>query len=171
MNHRLPGYAGALLAVVLACGTSIASAEPFSYLRVAGSSFVPRDGSTKLAYGAAGCVLLASGAPWIVYPVQLPTGSRIVSMRVYYYDVAPNTWLTAALTRYNGSGGITDEVFFDVADNSSGYSTHDRAMDLRINNQESATQILVSFSDAMPSLRLCGVRLTIDDMFFKDSFE
>jgi hypothetical protein len=62
-------------------------------------------------------------------------------------------------------------VFFDVADNSSGYSTHDRAMDLRINNQESATQILVSFSDAMPSLRLCGVRLTIDDMFFKDSFE
>jgi hypothetical protein len=103
MNHRLPGYAGALLAVVLACGTSIASAEPFSYLRVAGSSFVPRDGSTKLAYGAAGCVLLASGAPWIVYPVQLPTGSRIVSMRVYYYDVAPNTWLTAALTRYNGS--------------------------------------------------------------------
>jgi hypothetical protein len=172
MKLPFPGWHCMLLALALSSLAPAALASP-KYLRVAGSSFVPRDSSTTIQYQTAGCVSRASGTTWISYPVQLPSGSRVVAMRLYYYDNRPSDDLTIAFTAYNMQGAFEDKALFSNGTTSSGYGTVDRAMDVVIDNANWGYQINVLLSASTAGLRLCGARLTVlpPDPIFKDGFE
>ncbi len=161
-----------LLATALLAGATGASAQSFSYLNVAGSSFVPRDSGTTATYRSAGCISRATGTDWFVYPLQLPQGSRIKYVRVYYNDSSAAANLTASLTRYDGAGSFVDEVIFNT-DGSSGFgSSLSPEVSVIVDNLSYATQLLLSFQDSSPTLQFCGMRVAyFSDRIFVDGFD
>lgn len=63
--------------------------DPYlSYVHIPGSVLLPRDSSVDWASDSSGgCIYLKSGSPFIVFNINLniPTGSRIDYLRVFYY--------------------------------------------------------------------------------------
>lgn len=161
-----------LLATALLAGATGASAQSFSYLNVVGSSFVPRDSGTTATYRSAGCISRATGTNWFVYPLQLPEGSRIKYIRVYYNDSSAAANLMAALTRYDGAGTNVDEVIF-TTDASSGFGSYlSPETSVVVNNSEYATQLLVSFQESSSTLQFCGMRVAyFSDRIFDNGFD
>jgi len=60
----------------------------FSYAHIPGSVLLPRDSTVGWASdNSGGCIYLKSGSPYVVFNINLniPTGSRIDYLRVFYY--------------------------------------------------------------------------------------
>lgn len=172
MTRHIFRHGRPLLAAALLAGTAGASAQSFDYLNVAGSSFVPREGGTTSTYHSAGCISRASGSQWFVYPLQLPAGSRIKYVRVYYNDTSTTANLTAALTRYDGSGINLDEVLFSTAASSGFGSYLSPETNVVVDNLGYATQLLLTFGESSPTLQFCGMRVAYyADRLFEDGFD
>ncbi len=72
----------------------------FSYYKVIGSVFQPRDSTLTYGYSSNGCIYQNGGATFrFQAPLILPEGSEIKYVRIYYLDTAA-TDLTVWLTRY-----------------------------------------------------------------------
>jgi hypothetical protein len=92
------------------------------YMHVAGSTFVPLYKGTDPTYAAGGCTYSASanvGDAYFNFPLMLPPGSRINSLRFYYNDTAAtdgtlrirrmddgNPYSEVTTVSSTGSGGI-----------------------------------------------------------------
>ncbi len=59
----------------------------FSYVHVAGSVLRPRNSTSEWGYSGGGCIYLTAGVPYYILNTHLniPNGSRIDYLRVYYY--------------------------------------------------------------------------------------
>lgn len=165
-----------LLAAVLLAGSSAVSAQTFHYLNVAGSSFLPRDGNTTSKYEVAGCISLATGTNWFVYPLQLPEGSLIKYVRVYYNDTHATANLDVALTRYAGNSEFLDEAFFSTSGSNGFDSELSPQLNIVVDNQEFARQLLVRLGQSSSSLQFCGMRVAYypdisADIIFRNGFD
>jgi hypothetical protein len=93
----------------------------FYYYNVAGSTFHPRASSSTWAYGGSGCIYRTAGSQPFVLFLNLPEGSKIDYLRVFFYDTdAINGF--AGITRYDGGGSVEDLVSV-YSTGSSGYDT------------------------------------------------
>jgi hypothetical protein len=72
----------------------------FSYYKVIGSAFQPRDSTQTYAYTSNGCIYqTAGGVMRFQAPLYLPEGSILKYLRLYYNDTATEN-MTAWITRY-----------------------------------------------------------------------
>lgn len=174
-RHFRLHFAAALIALLLLLGTAMPAAaqgSSFTYFNVAGSSFVPRGNTSAPVYQGGGCVARASLGDFLVYPLQLPTGSQIRYVRVYYNDTS-SADLTVALTRYDGIGGFVDETVFNNTGISSGYgSTLSPELNAVVDNLEQTRQLLVNFGEASATLQFCGIRVAyFSDVIFRNGLQ
>lgn len=173
-RHFRLHLAVALVALLLIGAATPAAAQgsSFTYLNVAGSSFVPRGNTSAPVYQSGGCISRASLGDFIVYPLQLPTGSQIKYVRAYYRDTSTAD-LTIAMTRYDGIGGFFDEVLFTNAGASAGFgSTLSPETSVVVDNLNQARQLLVNFGEASTALQFCGIRVAyFSDVIFRNGFQ
>jgi hypothetical protein len=102
--------------------TSSPAWSTFYYAFVAGSALHPVDSDTTWNYDGYGCVSASTGASNLFnVHLDLPQGSRIDYLRIFYYDTSSND-SRAWITTYDGEGGFSDLTDVDSSGNS-GYGT------------------------------------------------
>ena len=81
----------------------------YFYEYVAGSALRPRASTTTWASsGGGGCIYAVANASGIFnVPLELPQGSRIDYLRIFFYDTSASD-STAWVTYYDGAGGLVD---------------------------------------------------------------
>lgn len=129
-----------------------------SYFHVAGTTLRPRDGGVDWTYEGGGCVSSSDEGQVFNINLDIPQGSRVDYLRLYYYDASENN-STAFLTSYNGLGGFTDLTSV-LSDGNGGYGT-------RVSGLISQTLDFLGNSyvlnwrpnQAGDTMRLCGLRL------------
>ncbi len=130
----------------------------FYYTFVAGSTFRPRASATTWGYPGAGCVHVAAGGDLFTLPLNLPQGSRLDYLRLYYYDTSANN-SKAWITRYDASGVTTDLISVDSAGNT-GYGTTLSAYSGHIVDNMNNTYVLNWWANQTgTTMRLCGMRV------------
>ncbi|MBN1640497.1 MAG: hypothetical protein JXA09_04610 [Anaerolineae bacterium] len=130
----------------------------FRYVHVTGAALRPRDSAVPWRYGGYGCVYVDSTADLLNIDLQLPTGSRVEYLRLYYYD-ASSTNGTAWLTRYDNAGGFYDLIMVT----SSGEGTYGTTLSAYYGQ----TVDTYNYSYALSwnahvtgsAMRLCGLRV------------
>lgn len=133
----------------------------YYYYRANGSVLKPRDSSVNWANDSSGgCLYLSSGSTNTIFNIHLdvPHGSRIEYLRIYYYDTsAVNS--TAWVTRYNDAGGLTDITNVSSASNT-GYGTQLGAYLEHVVNTVDYSYVLNWRPYQLGStMQLCGLRV------------
>ncbi len=96
----------------------------YYYYHATGSAFRPRDSSVDWGNdGSGGCLYLTAGSTSEIFNIHLevPHGSRIEYLRIYYYDTSASN-STAWVTRYDDEGGYQDVTSVSSAADT-GYGT------------------------------------------------
>ncbi len=130
----------------------------FYYAFYAGTTLKPRDSATTWEYGGNGCVSAAVGNDWFNVNLELPEGSRIDYLRIFFYDTsASDSW--AWITSYDGAGNTDDMV--DVNSNGTGgYGTALSAFLGDVVDNSSYSYVLNWRANQTGStMRLCGFRV------------
>src|SRR5690554_2550112 len=89
-----------LLAVI---SLPVVAAPGSNSLFIAGSAFTPRTSAQTVTYPGAGCSYSDKA---MTTSVNLPAGSSVTGVRVYYYNQDPSSTLGTFFTSYNGLGGF-----------------------------------------------------------------
>lgn len=149
-----------------------------TFMRIAGSNFTPRDSTTTFSYFGGGCMQRNSnvGDSWFTTDIQVPDGSEIDFLRVYYYDADATYDINAELWAFDGAGGTTLIAEADSSD-SPGYGS--AGSDFFSHIVDTTNQSLVVVASIQggvgANLGLCGVRLRFQappqDLIFSDDFE
>ena len=130
-------------------------------LRVVGSALKPRENDVSYTVDVNGsCTYVTAGSAFTVWntPVHLPQGTRVNTLRMYYYDTsASNT--TAWFTVYDLYGSIVQEWSVSSSGNS-GYSFKDSAaIDHVVNNSVYSYVLNWRPGVANSTIQLCGFRI------------
>jgi hypothetical protein len=131
----------------------------FYYIFVAGSTLRPRDSSNAWAdAGGGGCVYSTVGNEIFNIHLDIPNGSRIDYVRLYYYDTSASN-SSSWLTTYNGSGSFNDRASIASTGNS-GYGTRLSPLLSHVVNTASNAYVLNWRPNQVGStMRLCGFRV------------
>lgn len=132
--------------------------SPFRYLHVAGTALRPRDNRVPWRYGGNGCVYAEDTSDLLNTHLQLPDGSLVEYVRIYYYDSVAAT-SCAWLTRYDDGAAYAD-VLTVCSTGSSGYGQ-------ALSNQSDHIVDNLAYSYVLnwrpyapgPGLQLCGLRV------------
>jgi hypothetical protein len=93
----------------------------FSYYLVTGATFQGKS-STTYVYDSAGCIYLTSAAEQIIIEMDIPNGSVIKYLRIYYRDTNADAGVTGYITYFNpGISGI--DLVNVSSSGSGGYGT------------------------------------------------
>ncbi|MDX9953367.1 MAG: hypothetical protein RBT75_04695, partial [Anaerolineae bacterium] len=89
---------------------AVAEWSTFYYEFIAGSTLRPRASAlTWASNGGGGCIYAVANASYIFnVPLELPQGSRIDYLRIYFYDTDATSDSQAWVTYYDGAGGYVD---------------------------------------------------------------
>lgn len=125
-----------------------------SYQFLAGSAFTARTSSQSVTYPGFGCKF-SDGA--LTTDVQLPSGTSVSGVRLYYYNLGLTGNVGLFFTHYDGLGGSNDLLVGTSAMNS-GYSSEYFALPSPhvIDNGSNAYVLTATMN---PGLRFCGARL------------
>lgn len=126
------------------------------YLFVAGSAFTPRSSAQTVTYPGSGCTFSDAA---VTTDVQLPSGTEVLGVRLYYYDMASVGSVGVFFTNYNGSGSTSD-LITGTSTLESGYSSEyfSAPASVFIDNANGSYVLTAT----MPAgLRFCGARLFI----------
>jgi hypothetical protein len=130
----------------------------FFYEFVAGTTLIPRSSATTWTYNGGGCVSASAGNDLFNIHLQLPQGSRVDYLRIYYYDTAVNdgqAWLTV----YSGSGETFDLIAVNTASNT-GYGTAlSPFAGVVVENANYAYVLNFRPNQTGSTMRLCGFRV------------
>jgi hypothetical protein len=98
------------------------SPTTFSYYKVIGSAFQPRDSGATYGYTSNGCIYQTAGSVLrFQAPLHLPEGSILKYLRLYYNDAAAQD-MTAWITRYE-PGQANLDITSVQSTGSGGYGT------------------------------------------------
>jgi len=137
-----------------------ASWSTFEYIYVAGSALRTRDSAQDWANSASGgCIYATTLASEVMnLHLDIPTGSRIDYLRIYFYD-ANATNSTAWVTTYNGASGIVDIASASTS-GSGGYGTNLGAyVGHVVDNGNNAYVLNWRPSVTGNTMMLCGLRV------------
>ncbi len=129
------------------------SADTYYFYRfIAGSTFQPRESSTTTAYKGAGCTYISGGSSILNAAFHLPTGARLLGVRMFYYDnVATDSHMF--ITSYNGRGGYS-EFIVAASSGTPGYDS--------IYKQATGTYLIDNFNNALNGVWNSGSTTTSD---------
>ncbi|NMC01625.1 MAG: hypothetical protein GYA30_04545 [Chloroflexi bacterium] len=147
-------------AVALNGDVTAAAWSGFLYKFVAGSTLRPRASATTWASsGGGGCIYAVAGASEVFnVPLDLPQGSRIDYLRLYFYDTSASD-STAWVTIYDGAGGYVDVIGVNSS-GTAGYGTTQSAyMGHIVNNSSNAYVLNWRPNVTGSTMMLCGLRV------------
>ena len=123
------------------------------YLFIAGSALTPRNSADTVVYDGAGCTHTNAA---LTTDLQLPEGSTLLGVRVYYYDNAASGSVTLFVTRYDGAGG-SDDILMSPLAHATGYSdTYVALATPEVINNLSYSYVLTVNTGT--GTRICGLR-------------
>lgn len=131
----------------------------FYYVFVAGSTLQPRASTTTWASsGGGGCIYAVADAGMFNVPLDLPQGSRIDYLRLYFYDTSASD-SRAWVTIYDGAGGYVDVIGVNSS-GTAGYGTTQSAyMGHIVNNSSNAYVLNWRPNVTGSTMMLCGLRV------------
>lgn len=129
------------------------------YLRIAGSSFVPRSASAPAEYVSAGCIRASAPGALYAADVQLPAGADVRYVRTYFYNNGLSSNITTFFTEFDGAGTFTQHTTFPTAASAGYDSTLSPALAVTIDPGSRSYIMLVNIGAADANLRFCGVRI------------
>ena len=130
-----------------------------SYRFVPAQTFSPQDSDTTFDYAGFGCLQGKTGTDFLAHSLDLPEGSVIEAVRLYFYDDDATGDVLAALTFYDGQGGFNDLAFFASVD-SGGYGTTVASVSHTYDSMNNSYVLLASFDGSLGSdVRFCGLRV------------
>jgi hypothetical protein len=135
--------------------------KQFSYLTVSGITFTPRYSTVTFAYGYNGCVTLTSGAGYLNTSFDLPQGSSIQYLRLFYDVTDPAATITSWLTTYNPQTESTSDrasVFSPSGGPGLGTALSGK-VDHTVEKSTYSYTLIASFSAAASNVRFCGLRI------------
>lgn len=170
----LAWYSDATGNTLALCGAQVLYIAPYPYLpstantptsvidaaaSFAGSTFRPRDSSIDYTYSGVGCVTSSAGGAFTI-DVDLPGGSVINTVKLYFYDTSSANGLTIFLTTYNGVGGFSDRLVFTNGSAASGFGTQVGALSTPlVVSQASFSLVLTASLPGDTNVRLCSVQI------------
>jgi hypothetical protein len=131
----------------------------FSYWKVIGTAFQPRESPNTFAYSSDGCIYQTGGAIMrFQAPLILPEQSEIKYVRIYYLDTAA-TDMTVWLTRYEP--GLANVDLVNVkSTGSGGYGTFLSALITQTVDMATYAYVLTWGTSVNSSAnQICGVRV------------
>lgn len=132
----------------------------FGYLRIAGSSFAPRDATKPANYSSAGCITASANGSIYSADIQLPNDADVRYVRTYYYNNAVASGINTFFTDYDANGAYTEHTTFLTPPNRTGYGdTLSPQLAVTINTAAKSYAMIVNIGAANPNLRFCGVRI------------
>lgn len=144
------------------------------FLLVAAHTFVPYDEDTIWNYSGAGCIHRTGGTPFRDIDVQIPNGSEIYFLRLYFYDNDPSNNAGAFLFTFDGAGGFTN-IAGAMSSGTPGQSSAGSGFFSHfVDTVNQALTLRLDFGGSTNSnLRICRVRLryTAPPLIFADGFE
>jgi hypothetical protein len=133
----------------------------YSYYFVSGAALVARNSTDSYTYEGLGCVYVGKDGLVLNTDMQLPVGSEIKYLRVYYYDTNDPGFVTGYISKYPPSQSVVDAVA--VSSPSAGTPGAGFVVSTRITqtvNYENFPYLLIGRpSDANLNLRICGLRV------------
>lgn len=131
----------------------------FSYYKVIGTVFQPRESTSTYAYTTDGCMYQNGGGVFrFQAPLILPEGSEIKYVRIYYLDTAA-TDMTVWLTRYE-PGQANLDLLSVKSTGSGGYGTVLSALISETVDMATYAYVLTwGTSTATSANQICGVRV------------
>jgi hypothetical protein len=133
----------------------------FSYYFVSGATLVARSSSDSYTYDALGCVHVGSNGLVLNTDMQIPVGSEIKYLRVYYDDKNNPGFITGYISKYPPSGSAMDVAA--VSSPGSGTPGPGFVVSARITqtvDYENYPYLLIGRpSVANSNLRICGLRV------------
>jgi hypothetical protein len=82
----------------------------FSYYFVSGATLVARSSSASYTYDSLGCVYVGTDGLVLNTDLQLPVGSEIKYLRLYYNDTNNPGYITGYISKYPPSDSVIDVV-------------------------------------------------------------
>lgn len=130
----------------------------FYYAFVAGTTLRPRDSSTTWEYQGGGCVSASSGTDLFNIDLDLPEGSRIDYLRIFFNDTSDSNSI-AWITSYDGAGNFNDITSVQSSGNS-GYGTElSGFIDVVVDNASNSYVLNWRSNQTGSSMALCGFRV------------
>ena len=138
---------------------SKAPALSFSYYKVIGTAFQPRESTSTFTYSTNGCMYQNGGTDFrFQAPLILPEGSEIKYMRIYYLDTAA-TDMTVWLTRY-APGQANLDLTSVLSTGNGGYGTVLSPLITQTVDMATYAYVLTwGTSIATSANQICGVRI------------
>jgi hypothetical protein len=165
-------------ATVEAIDSSEAASGIETFLRTAGSIFTPRDSTTTFSYSGGGCMQRNSnlGDSWFTMNIQVPDGSEIEFLRVYFYDNDSTYNINSELWAFDGAGGASLIAEADSSGSPGFSSAGSGFFSHFVDNLNESLVVVASIQGGVGgNLQLCGVRIRyqapLSEGFFKDGFE
>jgi hypothetical protein len=129
------------------------------FYHIPGSVLMPVDSTTKLVYDLMGCVHASAGASYLLNaPLEIPDGSRIVLLRLYYNDTSAsdmNSWIT----RYDELGTNYEDLVSVPSAGSAGHGSNYGDLDHTVDTYGWSYVLNVRLNVASSTLQVCGLRV------------
>lgn len=146
---------------------SMANAVQQSHWTILGSHFQGRSSSLQFTYSANGCIYVTNsgGEIRMQMPVNLPDGSIIKTMEIFYQDTVASD-LAVWLSRYI-PGSMATDVALVASSGSAGYGISSSPELNHLVDNTQAYSLNYSWGGVLNNtLMLCGVRINYIDPFY-----
>jgi hypothetical protein len=130
-----------------------------SFYHIPGSVLTPVDGATTLAYDSMGCVHATAGAGYLLNaPLEIPSGSQIVLLRLYYDDTSASD-ISSWITRYNEAGTDFEDLVSVSSTGTAGHGSNYGNLDHIVDTYNWSYVLNVRLNASTSSLQVCGFRV------------
>jgi hypothetical protein len=130
------------------------------FYHIPGSVLTPVASATALTYAPYGCVYATAGATYLLNaPLEIPHGSQIVLMRLYYDDTSATNNIIGWITRYNAYGTGFQDLVAVTSLGYSGHGTNYGDLDHIVDTYDWSYVLNVALGTASSGLQICGIRV------------
>jgi hypothetical protein len=131
-----------------------------NFYHIPGSALTPVDSATTLAYDSMGCVHATAGAGYLLNaPLEIPNGSRIVLLRLYYDDTSASDDVNGWITRYNEAGTSFEDLVSVTSTGSAGHGSNYGDLDHIVDTYGWSYVLNARLNVASSALQVCGLRV------------
>ena len=127
------------------------------YIHVAGTAFIPYWDPVEPKYAGGGCVYYTGTYKYSTFPLELPYGSTVTQLRLYFKDTNANNGIIY-LTQYDDGNSYTEIISTTTSGSSGvGYTSVSLSLPLDYVNYSYSLMWQANVGDA--SMQLCGARI------------
>lgn len=130
----------------------------FLYDFAPGGVLLPRDSDVTWDYHSGGCISMPSGNDWFTFHLDLPQGSRIDYLRLYYFD-DDEGYVRAHIMSYDGVGTASTLTTISSTGTGGYGSELSDYLGLVVDNFANGYSLIAKPSTNTTNLRICGLRV------------